>query len=366
VSVAGAPTVAAEPKARARSRARGVQRARVSFPELVYAHYLRQQALVNGQPYEGEAERRYRAFEQGFVERYGEIVSSYWSSSTASGAAVTVKLRPLIIPDHVRLHWATDWATRGSPELDGLRYECEALAVRITEVLRDTSQRVAIQWLFTVIGHVLGFAESGACNDKAQVERLVEAQRRELKRIQQYYEHAAQKSGQTVYLAGALLGIVPPVLLLGVALLFGIAHSTSDAVRTGFACFAAGAVGALVSVMARMNSGKTTLDWEFGKDTLRTGGLVRPFVGGVFGLATFFALKSDVVKIGAIGDSFYYLALFAFASGFSERLAQDMLLASTLGRVTPEKNPKEHPATATTTAEARPPDAAPAGHQPAG
>ena len=211
-------------------------------------------------------------------------------------------------------------------------------------MLRDTSQRLAVQWLFTVIGHVLGFAESESAHDKDAIAALVATQRKELQRIHDYYENAAQKSGQTVYLAGALLGVLPPVLLLGVALIIGAANQAGDTVRTGFACFAAGALGALVSVMARMNSGKTTLDWEFGKDTLRTGGLVRPLVGGIFGLATFFALKSGVVKIGAINDkSFFFMTLFAFASGFSERLAQDMLLASTLGKLTPEKKDPSKP-----------------------
>jgi hypothetical protein len=352
MSVAGASSVAAEPKTERLSRARKAQR--VSFPELVYVHYLRQQALENGRPYEGESEQRYRAFERAFEDRFGEIVSSYWSTAAASGAAVTVKQRPLIVPDHVRLHWATDWATKSSPELDALLYDCEALAVRIGEVLRDTSQRVAMQWLFTVIGHVLGFAESSACSDPEQVTKLVELQRGELKKIVAYYEHAAQRSGQTVYLAGALMGILPPIALLGIALLLGIVDGSSEAVRTGFACFAAGAVGALVSVMARMNSGKTTLEWEFGKDTLRTGGLVRPFVGGVFGLATFFALRSGVVKIAALdATSFWFVTLFAFVSGFSERLAQDMLLASTLGKVTGQPEAEAPPPPP-------PPDEAPA------
>jgi hypothetical protein len=75
-----------------------------------------------------------------------------------------------------------------------------------------------------------------------------------------------------------------------------------------------------------------TVDWEFGKDTLRTLGALRPFVGGVFGLATFFALKSGVIAldIASGSRSTYFYILFAFAAGFSERLAQDMLLGPTV------------------------------------
>jgi hypothetical protein len=85
--------------------------------------------------------------------------------------------------------------------------------------------------------------------------------------------------------------------------------------------------------MSRMNSGKVRVDWEFGKDTLRTLGALRPFVGAVFGLMTFFALKSGVVALDITNHqskSTYFYILFAFAAGFSERLAQDMLVGSTV------------------------------------
>ena len=60
--------------------------------------------------------------------------------------------------------------------------------------------------------------------------------------------------------------------------------------------------------------------------------LLRPFVGGVFGLMTFFALKSGVVALDIANSnkSAYFYILFAFAAGFSERLAQDMLLGPTV------------------------------------
>jgi hypothetical protein len=123
------------------------------------------------------------------------------------------------------------------------------------------------------------------------------------------------------------------VLLVALAFLLRLAASNDAAVRTGLFCFAAGGLGALISVMSRMTSDRVRVDWEFGKDTLRTLGALRPFVGGVFGLMTFFALKSGVVALDIVNSSksvdFYIL--FAFAAGFSERLAQDMLLGPTVG-----------------------------------
>ena len=81
-------------------RLRGLLRRRpssraVSFPELVWVHYLRQQDLNDGRgrPYTGPAEERYREFEARFEERNGPIVSSYWCSTEASAVALTIKRR---------------------------------------------------------------------------------------------------------------------------------------------------------------------------------------------------------------------------------------------------------------------------------
>src|SRR5919201_528238 len=302
----------------------------VSFPELVWLHHLRQQELKQGRhkPYEGPAEDRYRNAVERFEAEHGKIVDAYWCNGEASGVALTVKRRPLMLPDVVRLHWATNWSTREKPKLMALLYRCESLAVRVHEVLRDTSQRLAAQSLFTVVSFLLGFAESERSHNDRALAEIDRTTRRELKQIDEYYHKAAARSGQIVYVAGMLLGMLPVALLIVLALVLRLADSHNLAARQGLLCFAAGAIGALMSVMARLNSGRVKVDWEFGKDTLRTLGALRPFVGGIFGLLTFFALKSGVVALD-IADakrSTYFYVLFAFAAGFSERLAQDMLL----------------------------------------
>jgi hypothetical protein len=329
-----------------RSRVRRRRAARtVSFPELVWLHYLRQQELKQGRhkPYEGPAEDRYRKFVERFEEEHGKIVDAYWCSNQASAVAVTVKRRPLLLPDVVRLHWATDWATKEKPKLMTLLYRCESLAVKVHEVLRDTSQRLAMQSLFTVVSFLLGFAETDRSDNDRAVAEVDRNTRKELTRVEDYYHKAAARSGQIVYVAGMLLGMVPVALLIVLALVLRLADSHNLAARQGLICFAAGAVGALMSVMARMNSGRVRVDWEFGKDTLRTLGALRPFVGGIFGLMAFFALKSGVVALD-IADakrSTYFYVLFAFAAGFSERLAQDMLLGPTVQAVGRTRRPRD-------------------------
>jgi hypothetical protein len=336
MEAAAASGVEAPPRAGLLSRLRGKSaRSRVSFPELVWLHHLRQQELEEhrDRPYEGPAEQRYREFETRFEEEHGRIVSSYWCRGEASGIALTIKRRPLLLADVVRLHWATDWATKDRPKLMKLLYECETLSVRVQEVLRDTSRRIAIQSLFNVISFLLGFAETARARDDRAVADIGRMTHDHLNRIETYYRHAAVRSGQIVYVGGMLLGMVPmvPLALAGWITVAGDA----DAVGIGIFCFCAGAVGALMSVMSRLSSGSVRVDWEFGKDTLRTLGSLRPFVGAVFGLITYLALKSGIVAIHISDgtDPSYYYIVFAFAAGFSERLAQDMLLGSTAERV---------------------------------
>jgi hypothetical protein len=331
-----------------RSRVRQKRAMRtVSFPELVWLHFLRQQELKEGRhkPYEGPAEDRYRTFVARFEAEHGKIVDAYWCTNQASAVALTVKRRPLMLPDVVRLHWATDWSTKEQPKLMTLLYRCESLAVKVHEVLRDTSQRLAMQSLFTVISFLLGFGETDRAHNDRAVAELDRNTRKELRLIEDYYHKAAARSGQIVYVAGMLLGMVPVALLIVLALVLRLADSHNLSARQGILCFAAGAIGALMSVMSRMNSGRVRVDWEFGKDTLRTLGALRPFVGGIFGLITFFALKSGVVALD-ISDakrSTYFYVLFAFVAGFSERLAQDMLLGPTVQAAGRVRRPRDQP-----------------------
>jgi hypothetical protein len=345
----------------------------VSFPELVWVHHLRQRELKNSEiePYTGPAERRFREMEAAFEARHGEIVNSYWCSNEASGVALTLRPRPGLLPDVVRLHWATDWTTREAPELTNVLYRCETLAVEIGEVLRDTSKRVAMSRLFNSVSYVLAFAECPAVADKDAVNQVIDAQTAELDDLERYYRGSAGRSGQIVYLGGALLGVVPFLLLAVIAALFGAFDAGRETTRVGAICFTAGAVGALVSVMSRMNTGKVGVDWEFGKDTLRTLGSLRPFIGGIFGLMTYFGLESGLVSLqigDATGNPDFYFYVFSFAAGFSERLAQDMLLGASafagLGKKDDEPPPPE-PQPPSVTATGQTTGEAPAGPQPA-
>lgn len=328
---------AAIPEERARRRRIVRKRESVSFPELVWAHQLRQEALDAGRHYEGPEEQRYRAFLERFEAEHGEIVDVYWCKHEASAVAVTVKRsRPLLRIffgqcDRARLHRATDWTTKEMPELARLMHRIETLGVKAGEVLRDTPQRVTLQWLFSAASYVLGFADGAKKSDAGETAEIVRQEEEDLAKIETYYRHAAVRSAHVVYLGGVLAGAVALVGIGAVSWILWRAGFSSPDVRTAFAAFAAGGVGALVSVMSRLTSGRLVVDYDIGRDTLRVFGALRPFIGAVFGLALFFALKSDVLNLQVgLGErnTLPFYVFVGFLAGFSERWAQDMLLGA--------------------------------------
>jgi hypothetical protein len=95
-----------------------------------------------------------------------------------------------------------------------------------------------------------------------------------------------------------------------------------NALQAFFVSFAAGGIGAIVSVMFRMASeDKFDLDYEVGRPTVRKLGAFRPFVGAVFGVAIYFLISSGLpqVELPSDDEAFFYYGTVAFLAGFFER-----------------------------------------------
>jgi hypothetical protein len=132
-----------------------------------------------------------------------------------------------------------------------------------------------------------------------------------------------------VYVAGMLAGItiLPWIAALAGLLIwaFGALHLHQDGTRAFFACIAAGALGALVSVLSRMASAtKFNLHPDIGRRALFFLGIYRPFVGAIFGLALYFLLQSSLLTVST-DKRFPTFVVAAFLAGFSERFVKVML-----------------------------------------
>ncbi len=336
-SAASVPAAAGE---RAAGRDRAVAAGQsISFAELVWAHFLRQREVLDHGELDGPAEREFRRRLELFELEHGRIVNAYWCTDQASAAALTAKpgrrvLRLWHAHPTLRLHAVTDWSTEDAPEIAGLLHLCETLAVRVGEVLRGTSERIALGWILAAVSYLLGFVDS---TKRRRPERLtkeaVRATLAELSRIEAYYDRAGGKVARILYAEGMLAGlaVLAAAVAAGAAVVDRLAgldlHSTVT--QTVLLTLGMGAAGALVSVMSRMASGREgsfNLDYEVGRPLLRFLGGVRPFVGALFALALYLALLGNLLQVEPpSGHKTAFYAALAFVAGFSERSAKVLL-----------------------------------------
>ena len=167
-------------------------------------------------------------------------------------------------------------------------------------------------------------------------------------------DRAVRRVALMAYFVGMLAG-VGVFTLLGVTAGVFLSKTSIQGfqLQAFLTAFIAGAVGAIVSVMSRMSSGQSTLEYETGRGYLRVLGAFRPLIGAIFGVALYFAIASALLpaKVPMPGSDsrFFFFAIIAFLAGFSERWAQDMLVVSRRGIGTTAGSPGLDPG-------ARPPD----------
>ena len=325
------------PMARASGRERAEIEApdEVTFPEVVWAHHLRERELHSGHsdPYAGPAEERYRAFREQFESQHGRIVDEYWCDDEASAAVVCLKparrpLRWLGKDPSARIYSETNWKTRELPvPVAELVHDSDALAMHAREVLRSTAQRLVIQRLFGVTAYLLGTFDGKDLSEKA-CKPVIDSAAKEVAEIRKEYVTAATRSAQIVYFWGMVSGLV----WLGIFGLFALPvfdalHVPHVPLESFYGCAVAGALGAMVSVVARMNQSSFKVEYDVGRQTVRRLGAFRPLVGAVFGVVIYLALQSHLMHVdtGKGAEQFPFFAVWAFIAGFSERFVRDTL-----------------------------------------
>jgi hypothetical protein len=326
----------------------------VSFPELVWAHFLWQREVHDEGILHGEAEHDFHRLLRDFQRAHGEIRNAYWCTREASAVAITAQRpngrlgRLLRIHPVVRLHAATHWVTRDLPDVAGLIYRCEAMSAKFTELLRHGTQQIAMEWVLAIAGRLLGFADTPSARPPGEREQVIASASAELDELEAFYQRAGQATGRLVYFWGMMIGLAAlgVIGLAGGLFLWSIGELDfqDPATQNLFASYSLGAVGAVVSVLSRMTSGKNfSVDFEVGRPPLRRVGTFRPLLGAVFALILYFALLGDLVQLGTENDGeepLEYYAVLSFFAGFSERWVRGVLspVASLAGGDEPPKD----------------------------
>jgi hypothetical protein len=217
-----------------------------SFAELIYAHYawwheLRHEGVT------APTQARYDELRHAFEREHGRIVRAYWCTHVESAVALTEqKLR--FGGTRCGFYRETHWATQDQPDIANEMCRCDELAVRATTVLTGVRQRICMNLVTASAEHLMSLVDRRAAHDDPKVnDAMLEHERKAIARTEDYYKDAANGQAQIVYFAGMALVI----LVLSVVAAIWLSLTWAAPV----AALVAGAIGALVSVVQRINSG---------------------------------------------------------------------------------------------------------------
>jgi hypothetical protein len=311
-----------------------------SFTELVYAHHDWWRARQAGKPAH-ELAAAYGETRAAFEAHHGQIVRAYWCSDVESAVALTEKKRFGGRAASFGFHRESDWATKNAPAVAAELHRCDELAVRAKAVLTGVRQRICLELVVSCAAHLLTLVDERAGSaDEAKSAEAIERERAAISKVESYYHEAANGQAQLVYFGG----IATVTLVLG-----GIAAAwLSISWAAPVAALIAGAAGAVVSVMQRINNGKFDLEYDVGGPYAFFLGGLRPLIGGAFGMAITFAVSGGLLHLPVsqgdktIDQHLAYLVI-AFLAGFSERWAQDTLTSVLPRAAEPRSNAKPPP-----------------------
>lgn len=319
----------------------------VSFAELVWAHHERQKHEIPDGVIDGPWDQEYRRRLKRFKDEHGDIVESYWCRYEASGAALTELQLPRRLTNFyrrdwiLRLHTATDWRTANAPVVATYLHRWKTAGIKASEVLRESSERIALHRIFEASTRLLGFVDREAeAKAPAGLAKVLEEQEDELAQVEQYYARAGENSGRIVYFKGMVWGTFALAVIVGSVFVLSWALGWIDPreapTYTLFTVIGMGAAGAILSVMTRMaREDGFNVDYEVGRKSVRFLGGLRPWIGALFAFVLYLALKSNIVELlQASKKGIYFFATIAFLAGFSERRAKvllDSAIGNTLG-----------------------------------
>jgi hypothetical protein len=298
-----------------------------TFAELVYAHFdwwkQRQDPSVNGKAAASFHDALHR-----YERKHGEVVHAYWCSHVESAAALTEKPRGISWATPVtEFHRESDWATQNAPDIARELHRCDELAVRARIVLRGIRQRICLRLVMSSAAHLLSLVDARAThNDETKVAAALQEEREAIDKAEQYYCDAANGQAQIVYFTGMVFTAALIALVVGICLAAGWAGPE-------YAALISGAIGAVVSVVQRINNGHFDLEYDVGRPYAFFLGGLRPLIGGAFALAIAFAFNSGVLHLPlnqqhTPAQEHFALVVIGFLAGFSERFAQDTLAAA--------------------------------------
>ena len=310
----------------------------VTFSELVYTHFAWWHEERNGGACEQTATDYHRMLRR-FEHEHGRVVQSFWCSHVESGVALTERPGRLGRHGAFTLHRETDWATKRFPEIASQLHRCDEIAIKARTILTGVRQRVCLHLVAAAAGHLLSLVDTASAPQSNTDRRSALKEEQEaVARAERYYRDAANGQAEIIYFAGMVA--IALAVSIGALLFLHIEW------RVGVAALVAGAIGAVVSVIQRINARSFHVDYDVGRPYAFFLGGLRPLIGGAFAVALAFAFDSGMLHLPIASsdskDQHLALVVISFLAGFSERWAQDTL-ASVVPQAAPEQQQQPPP-----------------------
>ena len=263
----------------------------------------------------------------GYEERHGAICRSFFAQHAFVAAAITED-------DQLDIVWTRQESLQNPAEVR-LLSRCDQLRYEAYHRLHQYDRRHCQQMIFSVVMELLRRIDRQRLDPDREVraDQLDELSTR-LDEARDFMLRSAKRRTQSHYLKGMMAGtgaVLVGVGLLG-WLLYALGLSGSENADAVLA-LSAGALGALISVLMRMNGGEfnlPVLDSEMQATDVRLVAAARPLIGAVSGVIAYALVRSSLVPIDTPSSedpTFLWMGI-AFLAGFSERLAQDMFARS--------------------------------------
>jgi hypothetical protein len=296
-----------------------IERETVSFSQQFTALYRQYRVPDDEKAHWADIYKRARTV---FEDNHDGVVRSWYADPFAAGVALTGdgELHEDAWLDD--LDYDTTEAARFWGELRTLRDR-----VDVNLPSRHADRRVCLRGVFDLFAGLI-VAMVGECRSfkgdptpSEQFGQHLELLSQQRDALEPRYLEFVRAHAHHVYLAGALLGLIPVAVALAVVWYF---LGTDDA-YPWVPVMAAGALGAILSVLQRMTSGKLDVQIEAERRDLRIGGSTRPAVGVLSALAVYVIVEADLVLIVPSDPTVkrYFFVAIAFFAGFSERFVKD-------------------------------------------
>jgi len=319
-----------------RSDATSHATAEPSFDELITAYQ--------------EERSQYAAIRQQFQERRGTLQEIYFAKQIHAGAGV---LRPngwfgrLVQERSLCVRYDGSATASVQPEFETAIWRARRMERKSLLLLGGRSRRVLLEMIYSIIVYMLSVldatvpAKDAETDEEARkarddrVDSAIRSARAELTRLDLFVKEAAKRASLRDYLLGIPIGMLACGLLIYYAdewtrPLAG--KNLEELANQARVCFACGAVGGVVSVMARITRRSAlNIDSAQGHGVTALAGAIRPLIGAVFGLALFVFVTGGLVPVEVPSDPWkanLFFASVAFLAGFSERWAQDTIVHS--------------------------------------